>query len=165
MTVDVRLLNAIDAAGVLDDPRLTLGHADQVMQYCSILVQSVDAERPFGSVNDEGFPTDELRVAFKLLTATSTMASALQWPSDTEWWIDYRKRALADFSAARREAELCANGSISASTLTAVAAAERRADEGTAVLADDMKPPALVTRSDMPTAFSPEDAGPVAWSF
>jgi hypothetical protein len=164
---DPRLLNLLDAAKVLDDPNVTAEQAAKVVQLCSILAQSLNPDAlPVGDGAPD-WPDPVIRVAFDLAMATSNYAHSLTCPDSAGWWHDYRAKMLADWGDARRAAELAARQEIQASTLNALAAAERRADEGTALVANDAAPLALLSRSDLSKAddwFERGDAGP-AWSF
>lgn len=161
MTADVRLLNLIDAAKVLDDPHVTEQQVKQVTQLCSILAQSIDPEGLAGC-GDCGFTweSDELKAGYDLALKTIAFADSFSWPSGTDWWREYRGRMLTEWGEARRKAELAARGEVQASTLNALAAAETR----TRVVADTDKPPPLLSPGDLPARFEPGDTGPKVWS-
>lgn len=148
---DNRLLSLIDAANALDNPALTLDQAKQVSQLCSILAQSLDAGFLIGE--DVSWPSEEQRLAFNLAMKTSTYAESLSWPDDSEWWRDHRAEMLAAWGRARREAELEAHGKVAASTLTAIAAAERAADGTASAVTSDDTLPRFVSRDALPTAW------------
>lgn len=148
---DNRLVAIIDAARVLDDPNVSREAAAKVSQLCSILAQSLNPDGlPVGDGAPE-WPDPVIKAVFDLAMSTATYADSVSWPSDTEWWRDYRARMVSDWGAARRTAELLAYGEIRAATLVALDSAEKRVTTAEplaepltkTVACDDVTPPLL----------------------
>jgi hypothetical protein len=155
---DPRLLNVTDAARALDEPHLTRERVNQVTQLCRFYAESLDPgyEVMFG---DGEWPSQAQRVAFILAMKTLDYANSLLSPEGgtpamKTWWRGQRATALREWGEARREAELCATGKVQGSTLNALARAERGAEQRTPLVASSENTPPLVTRSDLPTAWS-----------
>jgi hypothetical protein len=155
MSGDQILRTVLRACDVLADPNVTQKRVASMAQVCSVLKDSVLAQLtatlgvPYGSNYDSDKEADpDLQTIYDLAAATTIYIKSLEWPDDTDWWIEYRGRMKTAWHEARRAAEIHHFGAASEATLVAGAesGAEIRTDDG--------------AREDTMESLIPPDAGP-----
>jgi hypothetical protein len=124
--VDARLTNLLDHCAALDQDR----SAEQIQrsrQYAEIIAQSVpQMAYDFETCQPTEHPNRLHALIFRLALATYNYVDALSrlhLRHLDKWAEEYHEKAVTEWAAARREAEIFAFGSVRAATLLAIATA------------------------------------------